>query len=125
METPSSFSIREAAERTGLSAHTLRWYERIGLIDSVERDEYGYRVYSEELLVWLQFLHVLRSTGMGIEQMKAFVELARKGEVKQDEQLSLLVEHRQALTEQIQDLQGFLVAIDKKIDEFQGKKQSA
>ena len=69
MENPSSYSIRQAAQRTGLSAHTLRWYERIGLIDPVARDNFGYRTYTDELLTWLQFLHVLRSTGMTRRQL--------------------------------------------------------
>jgi DNA-binding transcriptional MerR regulator len=123
MATPSSYSIRQAAQRTGLSAHTLRWYERIGLIDPVERDSFGYRVYTEELLVWLQFLHVLRSTGMGIEQMQAFVELVRKGESTKGEQIELLNDHREALKEQMESLEGFLMMLEAKIKEFQSVEQ--
>lgn len=118
MENPSSYSIRQAAQRTGLSAHTLRWYERIGLIDPVERDHFGYRVYTEELLTWLQFLHVLRSTGMGIEQMQAFVELSRKGDATKGEQLEMLKVHREALKEQMQSLEGFLEMLESKIKEY-------
>lgn len=124
METPSSYSIRQAAKRTGLSAHTLRWYERIGLIDPVDRDNYGYRVYTDELLGWLQFLHVLRSTGMGIEQMQAFVELNRQGNTTQAEQLEMLREHRRALKEQMQSLEGFLEALEDRIEEFESVEET-
>lgn len=124
MATPSSYSIRQAAKRTGLSAHTLRWYERIGLIDPVERDSFGYRVYTEELLVWLQFLHVLRSTGMGIEQMQAFVELTRQGDSTKADQLAMLNVHRGVLKEQMESLEGFLLMLDDKIEDFQSVEEA-
>ena len=124
MENPSSYSIRQAAQRTGLSAHTLRWYERIGLIDPVSRDNYGYRVYTAELLTWLQFLHVLRSTGMGIEQMQAFVELARQGEATKPEQLEMLKIHREALKEQMESLADFLTALETKMEEFEAVEET-
>lgn len=123
MEIPSTYSIRQAAKRTGLSAHTLRWYERIGLIDPVDRDNFGYRVYSAELLSWLQFLHVLRSTGMGIEQMQAFVELARQGDATKEQRLVMLKEHREALQQQLQSLEGFLGNLEKKIKEYESVEE--
>lgn len=124
MATPSSYSIRQAAQRTGLSAHTLRWYERIGLIDPVDRDNFGYRVYTQELLSWLQFLHVLRSTGMGIEQMQTFVELARQGESTEEEQLAMLKDHREALKQQMQSLEGFLEMLESKMKEFRSIEET-
>ncbi|MEE4194396.1 MAG: MerR family transcriptional regulator [Anaerolineae bacterium] len=124
MATPSYYSIRQAAQRTGLSAHTLRWYERIGLIDPVERDNFGYRVYTEQLLNWLQFLHVLRSTGMGIEQMQAFVELARQGESTQEEQLEMLKDHRKAIKQQMLSLEGFLEMLESKMKEFSSLEET-
>ncbi len=58
------FSIQQIASMTGLSTHTLRYYEKIGLIKNVQRDQTGYRQYTDVDLAWIQFLIRLRVTGM-------------------------------------------------------------
>ena len=73
-------TIREVAEATGLSTHTLRYYERIGLLDSVQRRENGHRVFRAEDMTWLEFLLRLRDTGMPIAQMQAYAALRRQGD---------------------------------------------
>ncbi|MBL4777908.1 MULTISPECIES: MerR family transcriptional regulator [Ralstonia] len=73
-------TIAQVAEATGLSTHTLRYYERIGLLDSVQRRENGHRVFRAEDMTWLEFLLRLRDTGMPIAQMQAYAALRRQGD---------------------------------------------
>src|SRR5260221_10038843 len=75
----SELSIQQAAAVTGLSAHTLRYYERVGLLDSVGRAESGHRPYTATGLGWLDLLMRLRSTGMPIRQMQEFAALRTRG----------------------------------------------
>src|ERR1041385_3422042 len=72
-------TIQEVSEATGLSAHTLRYYERIGLIHPIEREENARRLYTEEDLGWIDFLLKLRATGMSIKDMQTYAELQRQG----------------------------------------------
>ncbi len=73
-------TIAQVAEATGLSTHTLRYYERIGLLDSVQRRDNGHRVFREEDMTWLAFLLRLRDTGMPIAQMQQYAALRRQGD---------------------------------------------
>ncbi|WP_316856693.1 MerR family transcriptional regulator [Ralstonia flatus] len=73
-------TIAQVAEATGLSTHTLRYYERIGLLDSVQRRDNGHRVFRAEDMTWLEFLLRLRDTGMPIAQMQAYAALRRQGD---------------------------------------------
>jgi DNA-binding transcriptional MerR regulator len=111
-----SYSVSEISGQVGLSAHTLRWYEQVGLLDPVERDPAGRRRYSEEDLGRLRFLLKLRSTGMPVRDMIRYVELARDGEHTVAERLAILVEHRERVMTQIEALQEDLKIINYKID---------
>jgi len=73
-------TIAQVAEATGLSTHTLRYYERIGLLDSVQRRDNGHRVFRAEDMTWLAFLLRLRETGMPIAQMQRYAALRRQGD---------------------------------------------
>ncbi|ANH74154.1 merR regulatory family protein [Ralstonia insidiosa] len=73
-------TIAQVAEATGLSTHTLRYYERIGLLDSVQRRDNGHRVFRAEDMTWLAFLLRLRDTGMPIAQMLQYAALRRQGD---------------------------------------------
>ena len=76
----TTYTIQQVTERTGLSSHTLRYYEKAGLIHGIERDTNNYRIYSEIDLEWLRFLIRLRDTGMPIRSMQYFVELRYRGD---------------------------------------------
>src|SRR5258708_29855364 len=83
-------TIQEVAARTGLSVHTLRYYERVGLLDPVGRATSGHRRYADGDLNWIAFLLHLRATGMSIRQMQAFADLRRQGEATMPERLAFL-----------------------------------
>lgn len=75
----TSLTIQQAAAATGLTVHTLRYYERIGLIDPIRRKDNKHRIYREEDILWIGFLLKLRSTGLPIQKMLRYAELRRLG----------------------------------------------
>ncbi len=111
-------SIAATAERTGISAHTLRYYERIGLIDPVDRDDSGRRLYRENDLLRVDFLRKLRSTGMPITRMQEYVDLVRGGPSTARARLELLDEHRRHVLHDLEHLNDCLGAINFKIDRY-------
>jgi DNA-binding transcriptional MerR regulator len=115
MET---LTVREASEFTGLSAHTLRYYERIGLIEPVARNAGGHRRYAQTDLEHLKFLHCLRDTGMSIRHMQEYAVLASQGRATLAARLELLESHRRDVQAHIRELEGKLAIIDAKIDRF-------
>ena len=90
-------SIAEAAEISGLSAHTLRYYERAGLLEPVGRNRSGYRRYREVELERFTFLARLRATGMPIREVRRYAELMQSGEATNAARLALLERHRDAV----------------------------
>lgn len=116
----SGLTIAEVAERTGLTAHTLRYYERDGLmLGAVERSTTGRRVYSEGDVGWLVMLTRLRATGMPIREVKAYVDLARQGDATHERRLELLRAHRARVLAQLAQVTDHLGAIDKKIGYYE------
>lgn len=118
LDVTNPMSIAEVAERTGLSAHTLRYYERVGLIDAVERSSSGHRRYQESDLAWIDFLKRLRRTAMPIEQMRDFAELRRIGPSSAGSRRGLLEAHRRRIQVEVEALTDNLVAIDDKISYY-------
>jgi DNA-binding transcriptional MerR regulator len=112
-----ALSISEAAEVTGLTAHTLRYYERAGLmLDPVERAESTHRRYTERDIGWVQLLTKLRATGMPIRMVREYAELVRAGEGNEEQRLALLLAHRDSVRAQLVEIQRNLEAIDHKIE---------
>lgn len=112
----AAYTIEEASEITGVSRHTLRYYERIGLLTPVQRDPSGHRRYGDDDLGWVTFLTLLRQTGMPIRGMLRFTGLTREGDATIAERVELLRAHRGELSERLQLLQRHLAALDNKID---------
>ena len=111
-----TLTISDAARASGVSAHTLRYYERAGLLDPVDRAASGHRRYAQEDLVRIQFLTKLRSTGMPIRQIRAYAELMRGGDETHEARLALLEEHREAVRARLAETARNLDLIDHKID---------
>lgn len=123
-QTGLDVGIAEAAQRCGLSAHTLRYYERIGLIHPVGRGPDGHRRYTEHDLEWLILLTRLRCTGMSISDMCRYAELVRRGPETAGQRRELLVEHRTGVAARIAELQRDLEVIDYKIDMYSEMERS-
>jgi DNA-binding transcriptional MerR regulator len=109
------YSPGQVAEQTGFSLDTLRYYERIGLLDGIERNSSGQRVFTEGDVAWLRILRCLRDTGMPIQRMVRYAELARGGDETVGERLDVLREHDRDIDEKIANLLGEQEHIRSKI----------
>ncbi|WP_158542696.1 MerR family transcriptional regulator [Phytoactinopolyspora halophila] len=114
--------ISDVAQETGLSTHTLRYYERIGLL-RIQRDHAGHRVYFPEDLRRIAFITRLRQTDMPIREIQRYFELVDQGPASEPERLNLLLRHREAVQAQLVTLQSALEAIDTKIELYGGSGQ--
>lgn len=113
-----TYPIEQAADLTGVSAHTLRYYERIGLLPPIGRAPSGHRRYSEADLGSVRFLTLLRETGMPIRDMQTFVALTREGEGSVPQRLAVLQSHRDALRARLAQLTEHLAALDHKVEVY-------
>jgi DNA-binding transcriptional MerR regulator len=121
--TEELLSISEVAEATGLTAHTLRYYERAGLmLHAVDRASSQHRRYSSADVNWIVFLTRLRSTSMPIARMLEYVELVRRGDETVEARHDLLVLHRISVAAQLETTMQSLAAIDYKITTYQTMK---
>ncbi len=120
VSTPErTLSIAEAASATGLTPHTLRYYERDGLLlDAVDRASSGHRRYTTHDLSWLQMLIRLRATGMPIREIREYATLVREGDGNEVQRLELLLAHRDKVRTQLIEAQEHLAAIEAKIDVY-------
>ncbi|SIP89551.1 MULTISPECIES: MerR family transcriptional regulator [unclassified Bosea (in: a-proteobacteria)] len=107
--------IGELARRSGLSVHTIRYYERIGLLPYADRDRSHQRDYDAAILVWIEFLGRLKTTGMPIREMLLYAALREKGPVTGAERRSLLEKHREHVRARIAELGACLLVLDTKI----------
>ena len=98
------FSPGQVVEQTGFSLDTLRYYERIGLLDDIARNSGGQRVFTEQDVAWLRILRCLRDTGMPIQRMVRYAELARGGDETIAERLEVLAEHDRDIDDKIANL---------------------
>lgn len=101
----AGYSIRTMAERCGMTTHTLRYYERVGLIQPVGRARNGHRRYSDADEAWLQFLHCMRATNMPIREMQRYAALRDRGTDSSLERRKILEEHQATIASQIAALQ--------------------
>lgn len=108
-------TIKQVAQRTGLSIHTLRYYEHLGLIISVHRLSNGHRRYDEGDLRWIDLLKCLRASAMPISEMQRFAEITRQGTSTASERRELLEAHRLRVVAQLQGIQHTLARLDTKI----------
>jgi DNA-binding transcriptional MerR regulator len=113
----TTWSIGEAAAKCGLSQHTLRWYERIGLVGPVAKGGDGRRRYSDADLDWLSLITRLRETGMPVSDMQRYAELVRSG-AGEAERLELLKRHRAEVRRALAAQRETLKVLDSKIDTY-------
>lgn len=120
-----AMTIAQAAERSGLSKDTLRYYERDGLmLAPVDRSATGHRRYTERDLTWIELITRLRATGMPIRDVRRYADLVRAGDGNEEERLELLREHRRLVLAQLAEVQEHLGAIDRKIGIYVDKLES-
>ena len=118
MNTQTSFTIQEAAEKTGLTVHTLRYYERIGVLMPIGRAANGHRRYSQQDINLIQTLTCWLQTGMPLDDIQHYVKLVQAGDSTAGERRALLEAHRQTVVKQMEELQATLNLIDFKIQHY-------
>ena len=109
-------TIQEVAEATGLSTFTLRYYERVGLIHSINREQNTHRRYTADDVSWIDFLMKLRATGMSIKDMQKYAELQRQGEATLPERVEMLKSLRDKVEAHMEELNEHLKLIYYKIE---------
>lgn len=115
--------IGSLAKRTGLSAHTIRYYERIGLLPRADRDGSGQRDYDASILIWIEFLSRLKTTGMPIRKMLRYADLRAKGTETGPQRRALLEVHREKVREHVAELEACLLILDDKISGYADAEQ--
>ena len=109
------YSISQAAKETNLSHHTLRYYEKSGLLPNIVKDSSGRRTYTDADLRTLKFIKALRGTNMPISQIREYGQLYLQGKKTAKERSGLLEAHREKILEEIQKQKNYLKVIEAKI----------
>ena len=112
-------TIAEASRKYDISADTLRYYERIGLIPPVPRTRGGLRDYGEESCGWIQLMKCMRAAGVQIEALIEYVDLFQQGDATLDARKALLVEQRDQLVSRMAEMQASLDLLNQKIDRYE------
>jgi DNA-binding transcriptional MerR regulator len=108
-------TVAEAARAGGVSAHTLRYYERAGLLSPIERNGSGHRRFTPEDIEWVIVCTRLRATGMPIRRIREYAELVWAGEGNERERLEIMEAHREQVLERLAEIQRHLELVDFKI----------
>ena len=108
-------NIQTISRTTGLSAHTLRYYEKIGLLLDIKRDRKGHRFYREKDLIWIEFIKRLKATSMPLSEMKQFARLRSKGNKTISQRVELLRQHESRIEQQMQALESHRDRVREKI----------
>ena len=109
------YTVKDAAERTGLSANALRYYEKEGLLPHIARSKSGIRHYSDEDLEWLSLICCLKNTGMSIQQIRDFVDLSLRGPETLKARCDMLEAHKRGVEAHIAQTNQHLDKVTHKI----------
>jgi len=110
--------IKEAADKIGLPAHTLRYYEQEGLLPFIKRDENGNRIFNEADLLWLELIVCLRKTDIPLSELRAIVELTKVGDSTASQRKQIFEKHKEKMMEKQRDLDNAFIKIDLKIEYY-------
>lgn len=112
-------TITEVSRKYGLSADTLRYYERVGLIPKVNRNKSGVRDYTQEDCNWVEFIKCMRAAGLPIEVLIDYVSMFQQGDSTIDTRKELLIDQRKVLAKKIEEMNKTLARLDYKIDLYE------
>lgn len=115
-----SYLIKDVVKITGITSHTLRYYEKEGILPPIDRDSGGRRVYSDENLTWIDIVSCLKATKMPVAQIKEIVRLSIIGDETIEERKKILKDHRLEMVRQLDELKNSIKKIDKKIAFYEG-----
>jgi DNA-binding transcriptional MerR regulator len=117
----TEMTIAEAARAAGVTTHTLRYYERAGLLTPIERNGSGHRRFTPEDVEWVVVVTKLRATGMPIRRIRDYAALVVEGDGNEDARLGILEAHRQDVLERLSEIERNLELIDYKIGLYREK----
>lgn len=112
-------TISEVAKKYNLSADTIRYYERIGLIPRVNRNASGIRNFTENDCGWVEFIKCMRGAGLPIEALIDYVALFQQGDITVEARKTILVEQRDVLVERMKEMQSTLERLNQKIEHYE------
>ncbi len=115
------YTIQDVCRKTGLSAHTLRYYEKEGLLTNIGRSSGGFRQYSDEDLEGLGLICCLKNTGMSLHEIARFVQLTHEGEHTLEERVEMLRKHRENVVDRMSEMQRYLDKVTWKLNFFSEK----
>lgn len=110
-----SYTIAQAAAKTGISIYTLRYYDKEGLLPYVKRDDKDNRVFTEEDLGWLSFILCLKNTGMSLKEIREYIKLCEEGDSTLEHRLRIFHQQKETINQRIAELEEYQKMIDYKI----------
>jgi DNA-binding transcriptional MerR regulator len=113
-----SYSIKEVSEKFNISAYTLRYYEKEGLLPSVQRGDNGNRLYSDTDLEWLQVVYCMRATGMSIAYIKNYIDLCLRGSDTAPERRQIILRQKEIIENHLKEYQALLEVVNKKLKHY-------
>lgn len=117
-------TISEMAEKTNMSADALRYYERIGLLPSVPRNAAGVRVYDEYFVQWIDFIKKLKASGMSLESIIDYIQLAKMGDATYQKRKDMLAESKKMMLEKIHSLQSVVELVEYQLQNYYEQVQA-
>mgnify|MGYP000020278735 FL=1 len=112
-------NVKQFSEQAGLSPHTIRYYDKLGLFPTIRRTNAGYRDFSNRDLNWIVFIKKLKTTGMAMVDIQRYVDLVKAGDHTQNERRAMLVAHQQHVQKQMEEWKESATAIDSKIEFYE------
>lgn len=112
------FTIKEASERLGYPASTIRYYEKEGLLPNIQRDKFGNRLFDQEDLNWMRLMTCFRATGMKIADLRKIVDLALQGDSTIEQRKEILMNHQKELIQRQKELNEAFEAVNYKLDMY-------
>jgi DNA-binding transcriptional MerR regulator len=110
-----AYTVKDVSKKTGVTAHTLRFYEKQGVIPHVERNDNGIRMYDESSIEWIETMLALRSTGMPLAEIKQYVDLHKEGDSTLQKRKEMMADHKVRVEEQMLQLLKTLGKINYKM----------
>lgn len=110
--------MKEVCEKFGLTPDTLRYYEKVGLIGKVPRDKNGYRIFLEKNLNEIYFSKVMRKAGIPVQKLAEYIKLLQLGEETVEDRKNILLEEREIIRKNVEELQTTLNILDRKINNY-------
>ncbi|KQO18707.1 MerR family transcriptional regulator [Paenibacillus sp. Leaf72] len=114
-----AFSIKEASERLGCPAHTIRYYEKEGLLPFIKRDKHGNRLFEQDHLDWIRLMTCFRATGMKLSLLKQMVNLALDGDSTIPQRKAILNQYKEDLYKRQSELEEALDAVNNKLSIYE------